>query len=59
MLNPFIIDQIKKREQEEQRRSERQPVIELPVPMPAAPRPSRPSTDDEKSERGVVIIDLF
>ncbi|HEX2675849.1 MAG TPA: hypothetical protein VHM19_04400 [Polyangiales bacterium] len=57
MLNPFIIDQIKKREQEERRR-DRQPVIELPVPMPTAPR--RPTTsDEEEGERGVVIIDLF
>jgi hypothetical protein len=56
MLNPFIIDQIKRREQEEQRRSERQPVIELPVRMPSAPRPV---SDDEPGERGVVIIDLF
>lgn len=55
MLNPFIIDQIKKREQDERRR-DRQPVIELPVPMPAAPRPS---AEDEPSDRGVVIIDLF
>jgi hypothetical protein len=57
MLNPFIIDQIKRREQEERRRSERQPVIELPVPMPTAPRPT--SDDEETGERGVFIIDLF
>jgi hypothetical protein len=57
MLNPFIIDQIKRREQEERRRSERQPVIELPVPMPTAPRPQ--SDDEETGERGVFIIDLF
>jgi hypothetical protein len=57
MLNPFIIDQIKRRELEERRRSERQPVIELPVPMPTAPRPT--SDDDETGERGVFIIDLF
>jgi hypothetical protein len=56
MLNPFIIDQIKRRELEERRRSEHQPVIELPVPMPA-PRPS--SEDDESAERGVFIIDLY
>ncbi|HKU39749.1 MAG TPA: hypothetical protein VJR89_16425 [Polyangiales bacterium] len=57
MLNPFIIDQIKRREQEERRRSERQPVVQLPVPMPAAPRPT--SEEDEGGERGVFIIDLF
>jgi hypothetical protein len=56
MLNPFIIDQIKKREQDERRRGERQPVIELPLPMPVAPRPS---ADDDDCERGVVVIDLI
>ena len=57
MLNPFIIDQIKRREQEERRRSERQPVIELPVPMPTAPKPA--ADDDESGDRGVFIIDLL
>jgi hypothetical protein len=57
MLNPFIIDQIKRREQDERRRWERQPVLELPVPMPTAPLPA--AEDDESGERGVFIIDLF
>lgn len=59
MLNPFIIDQIKRRELEERRRSEhQQPVLELPVPMPTAPRPSS-DEDEESAERGVFIIDLI
>ena len=61
MLNPFIIDQIKRREQEERRRHERENVIELPVPMPAAP-PQRPASDEDErdpAERGVCIIDLL
>jgi len=57
MLNPFIIDQIKRREQELRRRSERQPVVELPIRMPSAPRPT--SEDDDGGERGVFIIDVF
>jgi hypothetical protein len=58
MLNPFIIDQIKRREQEQRRRRDhRQPVLELPIPMPTAPRPA--TEDDETGERGVFIIDLF
>jgi hypothetical protein len=57
MLNPFIIDQIKRREQEERRRRDREAVIELPVPMPAAPRPTL--DEEESGERGVLIIDLF
>jgi hypothetical protein len=61
MLNPFIIDQIKRREQEERRRHDRQPVLELPVPMPAAPRPSsrENEAEDDPAERGVCIIDLL
>jgi hypothetical protein len=63
MLNPFIIDQIKRREQEERRRHERENVIELPVPMPAAPsqRPVSERDDGEADpdERGVCIIDLL
>jgi hypothetical protein len=57
MLNPFIIDQIKRREQEQRRRIDRQPVIQLPVPMPTAPAPT--AEDEETGERGVFIIDLF
>lgn len=57
MLNPFIIDQIKRREQEERRRRDREAVIELPVPMPTAPRPA--GDDEEGAERGVFIIDLI
>jgi hypothetical protein len=57
MLNPFIIDQIKRREQEDRRRRDRQPVLELPLPMPTAPRPT--ADDEDVAERGVFIIDLF
>jgi hypothetical protein len=52
MLPPFIIEQIRKREQEEQRYE--QPQLELPVPQP------RPKKDvpDEEPKRGVIILDL-
>ena len=61
MLNPFIIDQIKRREQEERRRHERENVLELPLPMPAAPSQRPASDEDERdpAERGVCIIDLL
>lgn len=57
MLPPFIIDQIRRREEEETRQDA--PQIELPVPPPEPPRegPKQPSRDDEP-DRGVVIIDL-
>ena len=55
MLPPFIIEQIRRRE-EEQRHQPEQPSIEIPLPsnMPRPPMPER--TDD--GEHGVVIIDL-
>lgn len=58
MLPPFIIEQIRRRE-EKQRTSYEQPQLELPV-APVHP-PSAPSTRREESdtgERGVVILDL-
>ncbi len=58
MLPPFIIDQIRQREEEERRRDDRA-VLELPLPMVDAPR--RTSDDDEApiGDRGVTIIDLM
>lgn len=55
MLPPFIIEEIRRRENETQRRHE-QPRVEIPVPpMPhRTPRQER----DEDADRGVVIIDL-
>lgn len=58
MLPPFIIDQIRQREEEERRRDER-PALQLPIPRYEAPQ--RTSVDDEASigDRGVVVIDLM
>ena len=59
MLPPFIIEQIRRREHEEDERTRRrQPVAELPVPGDPGRRRHRPN-DEEDSERGVVVIDLF
>lgn len=56
MLDAFIIEELKRREQ---RRDDRQrPVIELPLPS-SEDRPRRSETeDDEQPQRGVVVIDL-
>jgi hypothetical protein len=54
MLPSFIIDQIRRREEDE--RQQEAPVRELPLPMPV-PREQKPATEDEP-KRGVVIIDL-
>lgn len=56
MLPPFIIDQIRRREEEERRRQElEQPRLELPdhVYEPARERPP-----EDEPERGVVILEL-
>ena len=54
MLPSFIIDQIRKREEDERHQRERKaPVRELPMPKPI-PREQKP----DEPERGVVIIDL-
>jgi len=53
MLPPFIIEQIRRREEQERARHE-QPQLELPVDRPAPASPRGP----EEADRGVVIIDL-
>ena len=60
MLPPFIIDQIRRREEEERRRIEReQPRVELPVDAyRPAPRPQPDADEPDDPERGVVILDL-
>ncbi len=58
MLPPFIIEQIRRREEEARRQREEreQPRLELPEDMyrPAPEAPEAP----ESVERGVVILDL-
>jgi hypothetical protein len=57
MLPPFIIEQIRQREEQERlRRDQEQPRLELPLDMyqPA----TRPPEDDDEAERGVTILDL-
>jgi hypothetical protein len=54
MLDAFIIEEIKRREQEEERRrDEGRPRLEIPI---EPERPLVPSGED-KPDRGVVIID--
>jgi hypothetical protein len=55
MLPPFIIEQIRRREEEERARQE-QPQLEVPLDRPV-PRPAQPA--EEKAERGVIVIDLM
>jgi hypothetical protein len=66
MLDPWIIEEIRRKEEEE-RRDERLPaILELPIPIPRNPERSEPDrtpvepgrpANDEEGPRGVVIID--
>ncbi len=57
MLPPFIIEQIRRREAEERKRSEAtQPRLELPLDDMVRPAPE--ADDDADSNRGVIVIDL-
>ena len=64
MLPPFIIEQIRRLEEEEQRERDRaQPRLELPIerhrPSRRPSHPARDGADEEDTgNRGVVIIDL-
>ena len=55
MLPPFIIEQIRKREEDVRRESER-PVVRLPIDDYPPMMPEQ--REDEEGNRGVVIIDL-
>ncbi len=59
MLDPWIIEEIRKREEERRREAER-PRIEMPCELPHHPpeREGKPPEDDADKKRGVVIIDL-
>jgi hypothetical protein len=58
MLPPFIIEQIRRREEAQRKKSDaaKQPRLELPLDVyrPAA----EPEGADEDQHRGVVILDL-
>lgn len=58
MLPPFIIEQIRKRE--ERQSQEERPVLELPLHdhRGEPPRGVSSPQDEAKPERGVIIIDL-
>lgn len=57
MLPPFIIQQIRKREDEE-RKSPVAPQPSLELPLPPRSAPARSDRAREEPQRGVVVIDL-
>lgn len=56
MLPPFIIEQIRKREEEERKRYE-QPQLDLPL-APPGPAKRREESDEGGGQRGVIIVEL-
>ena len=56
MLPPFIIEQIRRREEQERKQYE-QPQLELPISPSGPPLPKRREESDE-GQRGVIILEL-
>lgn len=57
MLPPFIIEQIRQREEKERvQREEIRPRLELPIER--YPSPPRTSEDEDDPNRGVIILEL-
>ena len=55
MLDAFIIEEIRRREEQ---REDRRPRLELPLPEPTPHRQNdRREREDERPQRGVLIID--
>ena len=54
MLDAFIIEEIRRREQE---RENHRPRLDLPLPEPTRPQRQIDTNEEEAPERGVVIID--
>ncbi len=60
MLPPFIIEQIRQREERErQQREESRPRLELPLERYPAQRRQKPAEDDDDPNRGVIILDII
>lgn len=59
MLPPFIIEQIRRREEEEARKQNEQPRLELPLtPRPPPGVGPRRREESEDGQRGVIILEL-
>lgn len=59
MLEPWIIEQIRRREEEERRRGER-PQLEMPVEWPEddPEHVGQDEPEEKEKDRGVVIIGI-
>lgn len=61
MLPPFIIEQIRQREERERRRQENgRPRVHLPIEQrPSRHAPRNQDAGEDDPDRGVVIVDLM
>jgi hypothetical protein len=57
MLDPWIIEEIRRRE-EERRRDREENRVELPLESPKYQDRGNPGTPAEENHRGVIIIDM-
>ena len=55
MLDPWIIEEIRRREEEDRQRRDERPVLEIPMELPVVVPTGKPPEDEE---RGVVIVDF-
>lgn len=60
MLDPWIIEEIIRREREEEERRREERRIELPLVDPSGPRPHEPAPAKSPGDqdRGVTVIDI-
>lgn len=56
MLDPWIIEEIRRREDGDRR--DEQPVLELPLDPPDCEEDSTAVREEDEVERGVVIVDF-
>ena len=61
MLDPWIIEEIRRREEEERQHREQRPVLEIPMDLPVYPTqggPQKGGKPEPGEERGVTIVDF-
>ncbi|HLL23779.1 MAG TPA: hypothetical protein VK427_16685 [Kofleriaceae bacterium] len=58
MLDPWIIEEILKKEEAKRRETERQAELPVPGPRDTGPRPIVTPPREQEGERGVMIIDI-
>jgi hypothetical protein len=57
MLDAFIIEELRRREERERNDAQR-PMLDIPLDDREFPRPHPRREEEKKSDRGVVVIDI-